>query len=174
MVQYLEPPKTPWLLDRELAQGGCLLNTGVHVFDSFRYIFNASIKRVECNVERSLNPTWEDFAYGSVVLSGGIEGSFKIARDSNYRARTMRIDYQGGLLYGDSLEVKLARIDDGVEQNIDIGGKVNTIVPLMKDFIRCIREDAETPITSLDGLEAVKVARACYRSAEKGEEIFVR
>lgn len=173
MVQYLEPPKTPWLLNEELAQGGCTLNTGVHVFDSFRFIFDAPIKRVECTIERSLNPIWEDFAYGNVVLSGGVEGSFKIARDSNYRARTMRIDYEGGLLYGDSLETKLTRIENGVEKNIYVGGGVNTIVPLLKDFLTCIKHNKDPPIMSMDGLEAVKVARACYRSAKRGEEVTV-
>jgi predicted dehydrogenase len=174
MVQYLEPPKTSWLLDKEMAQGGCLLNTGVHVFDSFRFIFDAPIKRVECTIERSLNPVWEDFAYGNIFLSGGIEGSFKIARDSKYRARTMRIDYEGGLLYGDSLDAKLTRMDDGEEKNIDVGEKVNTIIPLLKDFSKCLKNNKDPPITSEDGLEAVRVARACYKSAERGEEVIVR
>lgn len=173
MVQYLEPPKTPWLLDKELAQGGCVLNTGVHVFDSFRFIFDTRIKKIECKVERSLNPVWEDFAYGNVTLEGGMEGSFKIARDSNYRARTMRIDYQGGLLYGDSLDTKLTKMDDGVEKIVDVGGKVNTIIPLLNDLIKCVKEGKDPPITSTDGMEAVKAARACYRSADRGEEVAV-
>ncbi len=173
MVQYLEPPKTGWLLDKELAQGGCVINTGVHVFDSFSYIFDAPIRKVECTLERSINPTWEDFAYGNVTLKGGIEGGFKIARDSKYRARTLRIDYQGGLLYGDSLGNRLIQVEEGEEMVIDVGDPVNTIVPLLQDFIHCVQKGSDPPITSSDGVEAVKAARSCYVSAEKDEEVWL-
>lgn len=173
MVQYLEPPKTPWLLDKEMAMGGCVLNTGVHIFDSFRYIFGVDIRKIECTMERGLNPVWEDFAYGNILLDGGLEGSFKIARDSKYRSRTMRIDYQGGLLYGDSLGTRLIQIEDGVEKVIDVGDGVMTIVPLLKDFIKHVRNGKEMPITSEDGLKAVRAAEACYRSARKAEEVVV-
>jgi len=171
MVQYLEPPKTPWLLDKELAGGGCLLNTGVHVFDSLRFILNADIRRVECRTERSLNPVWEDFAYGAIRMDGALEGSFKIARDSNYRSRTMRIDHEGGVLYGDSIDVRLIRLEDGKEKIVPLKGEVNTLVPLLKDMVKCIRSGKEPPITSGDGLRAVEVVEACYRSAESGREI---
>ncbi|MGA1793518.1 MAG: Gfo/Idh/MocA family protein [Thermoplasmatota archaeon] len=173
MVQYLEPPKTPWLLDRELAGGGCLLNTGVHVFDSLRFIFDADITSVECRTERSLNPVWEDFAYGTIKLKGGLEGSFKIARDSKYRSRTMRIDHEGGVLYGDALNVKLMKLEDGVEKLVPLRGEVKMLVPLLKDMVRCVRTGKEPPITSGDGLRAVEIAEACYRSAERGTEVLL-
>jgi predicted dehydrogenase len=173
MAQYLEPPKTPWLMNRELAMGGCVLNTGVHVFDSFNFIFDAPVKSVECTMESALNPVWEDFAYGNVTLKGGIQGSFKIARDSKYRARTMRIDYRGGLLYGDSLGNKLIQVEDGVETTIDVGEPVFTLVPLVKDFIRCIENGEEVPVTGEMGMQAVMAAKACYRASEKGEEVWL-
>ncbi|MGA1848873.1 MAG: Gfo/Idh/MocA family protein, partial [Thermoplasmatota archaeon] len=108
--QRLEPPKTHWLMDREQAQGGCVLNTGVHVFDTMRYVFDGEISRMECRTMRIINPVWEDYAYGTITMRGGLEGNFKITRDSNFRARILRVDFEGGLLYGDSLEFKLTKL----------------------------------------------------------------
>ena len=173
IVQYLEPPRTPWLLDREIAGGGCVLNTGVHVFDTLRYVFDTEISSVECRLERSLNPVWEDFGYGTIKLNGGLEGSFKIARDSKYRSRTLRIDHENGVLHGDSLEVNLRKLEDGREISIPVGEGINTIVPLLRDMIECVDRGREPPITSGDGLKAVEAAEACYLSAEKGSEVFL-
>jgi predicted dehydrogenase len=171
--QRLEPPKTPWLLDRGQAQGGCVLNTGVHVFDTMRYVFEREISKVECRTMKVINPVWEDYAYGTVTLKGGLEGNFKITRDSNFRARILRVDFEGGLLYGDSLESKLTRLADGVEKELPAGGETFTLIPLLRDFIDTIKSGREPPITGEDGLRSVEAALACYRSAGSGKEVLI-
>ena len=47
--------------------------------------------------------------------------------------------------------------------NMDLG--------MIADFVRIIREDAPVPITGYDGLKAMEIALAAYRSAEEGEPV---
>jgi UDP-N-acetylglucosamine 3-dehydrogenase len=41
----------------------------------------------------------------------------------------------------------------------------------MQEFINSIREKREPAVTWQDGFEAMRVALACYESAEKGQPI---
>jgi len=171
--QRLEPPKTPWLMDREKALGGCVLNTGVHVFDTMRYVFQRDISRIECRTMRVLNPVWEDYAYGTVTMRGGLEGNFKITRDSNFRARVLRVDFEGGLLYGDSLEFKLTKLSDGMEKELPVKGERYTLIPMLKDFVDSVKTGRDPPVSGDDGMRSVEAALACYRSALSGKEVDV-
>jgi predicted dehydrogenase len=121
-----------------------------------------------------INPAWEDYAYGTATLKGGLEGNFKITRDSNFRARILRVDFEGGLLFGDSLESKLTRLSDGIEEELPFGGERLALVPLLGDFISSVKSDRDPPITGEDGLKSVEAALACYRSTDTGREVDLR
>lgn len=172
IVQSLEPPKTPWLLE-ERAMGGCVLNTGVHVFDTVNWLIS-EILYASCMTDRILNPVWEDHAYGNLTLRGGIEGCFRISRNTNRRSRFIRVDLKEGFLWADSLTSEFYHVDDGVMKKELISGETMTLIALLQDMVKVVNGEMGPPITALDGIKAVSAALACYDSHGVNNEIRLK
>lgn len=44
---------------------------------------------------------------------------------------------------------------------------------LIDDFVRCVKEDLPSPVTGMDGLRAMEVGLAAYRSSEKQQPVLL-
>jgi predicted dehydrogenase len=164
MVQSLEPPRTSWLSEGR-AMGGCVLNTGVHVFDTISYVLG-EISSVSCKTQSIMNPFWEDLAYGDINLSDGIEGSFKISRITNSRSRYLRVDMDEGFLWADSLNDTLYEMKDGELHKEEVTGEKMTLIPLLEDMVEVVNRAIDPPVSGLQGMRAVETAMACYSSSD--------
>jgi predicted dehydrogenase len=60
------------------------------------------------------------------------------------------------------LRTPMINLWDGISPGIDTE---------VREFIRCIREDREPPVTAEDGLEDLRVIMAIYESSRKGEKV---
>ena len=172
MVQSLEPPKTPWLLE-DRAMGGCVLNTGVHVFDTVSHILG-DINSVSCTLDRYHNPIWEDYAYGDLMIRSGVEGAFKISRNGNFRSCYLRVDLEEGFLWADPLTSTFYQMDDGIRKKEIVKGQTNTLIPLLEDLRDTAIGKIEPKISGLDGMKAVNVAISCYISGREKREVSCR
>ncbi len=171
-VSALEPPKTPWLME-ERAMGGCILNTGVHVFDLVEHLMGKVVS-TSCWTERILNPVWEDYAYGNLKLSDGLEGAFRISRNTNQRTRYLRVDLEEGFIWVDTLTDTIYNVNNGKMKKRRVKREKNTIIPLLGDMVRVARGNMDPPIPSIDGLRAVTIAEVCYSSVKKDLEIKLK
>ena len=167
-----EPPRTKWLL-KDRAMGGCVLNTGVHVFDTVKWILS-DIVSIGCRTERINNPIWEDLAYGNMTLKNGIEGSFRISRNTGTRSRYFRVDLREGFLWADSITSEFFHVEDGKMIKETIDGETRTLIPLLRDMVRVVNGEMTPPITAAEGVKAVSAALACYESHSANNEIRLK
>ncbi|MDH5699850.1 MAG: Gfo/Idh/MocA family oxidoreductase, partial [Nitrospirota bacterium] len=75
----------------------------------------------------------------------------------------------------------LADWTTGIVRKISSGNKISdypcppcaTLVEVLRDFCQAIRTGSPMPVTAKDGLQAVELADACYRSAQTGKPVFL-
>lgn len=162
MEQHLEPPDRKWLYNPDLASGGVLLNTGVHIFDTIRYISESDIKPLECTTKNILNPNLEDLAFGYFDLGSGGSGGFSTSRYFRGRSRIIKLDCTGGSIAADAMN-DIIKINNVGKTNIfRPTGEKRTLIPLIKDFMDSIINGKKPPITGKDGMESVRVADGFY------------
>ncbi|MGA1821197.1 MAG: Gfo/Idh/MocA family protein [Thermoplasmatota archaeon] len=167
MEQHLEPPDRKWLFDRSMARGGVLLNTGVHIFDSLRFITGSEIEPLSCSVFNIENPHLEDLAYGKLLIGGSVDGSFCVSRFFRSRGRVIRIRSDSCEIFGDAMNHMIIGSGDqgGIER---VEGEKRALIPLLEDFINVIKYDLSPSIGGDAGMKAVEAAQRCYEISSGG------
>ncbi|MFO8051960.1 MAG: Gfo/Idh/MocA family oxidoreductase [Thermoplasmatota archaeon] len=163
MEQHLEPPDRDWLYDPDLAGGGVLLNTGVHVFDTIRFITGSSINMKDSFISHIRNKKLDDLAFGHFKLDNQIKGSFSLARYHDARRREITVHTDKRKIFADAMREYIL---DNMEYSKAKGEK-RTIIPLLEDFRNCILNDSDAPISGYEGMEAVKVCEMAYGISKK-------
>lgn len=155
MEQHLEPPNREWLFNKKLAGGGVLLNTGVHIFDTIRFITNEEIIPIDCTIKKIRNPNLEDLAFGTFSLSDGGEGSFSTSRYHTSRRREISINKDN--ILADAMREMILK-----PEMKTVKGEKRTIIPLLEDFRDSIKNNKKITITGEDGMAAVKACENFY------------
>lgn len=167
--------KNAWFLDDERS-GGVLLDLAIHDFDFLRWTLG-EVEHVFARRQR-----WDDHEYALATLRfesgavGHVDARWPNRPDLPF-ITTFEFAGDEGLLEFDSQDV--SPID--VFTTADAGGSQRDPInePLEKDpyrleleaFIECVRSGTDPPITSTDGLEALRIALAAVESAEVGRQI---
>ncbi|MBC8076290.1 MAG: Gfo/Idh/MocA family oxidoreductase [Chloroflexales bacterium] len=165
-----------WFVDKALSGGGAVLDHTVHVIDLLRWFFDAEVTEVYAEVgERLLHPdvAIDDVGMLSFVLSNGAYGTL----DTSW-SRPLAFPTWGDVTIEAVAERGWARLDAFAQQLAvysNRAGKAqwegwggNMDLGLMRDFVAMIVEGRAPSITGHDGLKALEVALAAYRSAASG------
>lgn len=167
--QRLEPTTLAWLDQPALAGAGVSFHSAVHIFDAIRYITGRKIVRVMAR-SRCLHSTiLEDHLVVLIELEGGLLGTVDCSKIGTARSGRFELIGALGQLHGDQVHHLLEFIQGAQRSSLACGEPVSTIVPLLQDWCRYLRGEAENPIPAEVGLAAVRVCAACLRSAAKGE-----
>lgn len=170
--QSFEPTRLGWLDDPVLSGGGNVLHTGVHMFDLLRHLTGGEVERVGCSTARVTTRRTEDSFTASmlVVLPGGppVLASVAGARTTQSRYGEVRLIGEHGQLFADHVHGRVARIVDRVVAEQTQLADEPTVLAVLREFERVARGVAAPSIGADDGLAAVAIADACYRSAASG------
>jgi predicted dehydrogenase len=172
LQQRLEPSDLAWQRDVGLAGGGSIVLTGVHLFDTMRWLVGRSPDAVQCRMFSLLGHPLENlfdacFEYEAEPLLAATEVSkFSQSRSGHLdvvgtRAQLL-VDYGQGRLS----RLEGSRVSEAIEP-----GDAPTLPPCLADFARVIRGEMESPIDARDGFETLRMAEACYRSHEEGRRV---
>jgi len=179
-----------WMLHKALSGGGPMYNLGVHWIDLYRWLLNDEVVEViGRNVKVNQQYDIEDnslalltFSRGAVLaldISYTVPDSYPNGRDLYLALRGT----QGVLSWSPSFEgvrEQLFVCSDGPDfasaprRNISFelqphpGYSGILTVGFLTDLARSIRQGVAPPITGEDGLRALEVVEAVYRSAESG------
>lgn len=168
-TQRLEPSTHPWLAEPDVAGGGVILHSAVHVFDALRFITGREIVKVRSVMARRHNPALEDLFAAIVELEGGLIGTIDASKVGG--ARSGRYEFVGsaGQLQGDQIHGILEFLRGSQREDLHPAPVAPTIPCLLSDWLAAIEGAGPNPIPGEEGLRAVAVCDACRSSAIRDE-----
>lgn len=169
-----------WFADPVLAGGGSVMDHTVHLTDLLRWITGAEVVEVYAEVGNPFYPgTVEVDTAGlvTVTMSNGVFASIDCSwsRPTTYpRWGHLKMDLVGerGALTVDAFAQSITGFASTLGRNPTwIGWGADPNQAMMQEFVDAIREDRPPSVTWNDGMEALRVALACYASASEGRAV---
>lgn len=159
-----------WFVDTELSGGGAMIDHVVHVADLLRVLFGEEVATVHAATGNNMyGASWEDTAMLTLTFPSGIFATLDSSwsRPQSYRTWgdvTMNVVGDGGVIELDMFAQAVEHYGTGEPSHNSLGYGSGLDAPLIADFLKCIAEDSEPPITFHDGMQAARVALAGYDS----------
>ena len=173
LTMRAERPPHEWLGDPALAGGGVLIEIGVHLLDLIRYLTGEEVVEVSAGLTRRHTSRVEDMAHAWFVLTSGCRCCVEVSRVSGGRLCRVEAVGRAGQLIADVDRGMLSRIEGRNVVETDVIPDQPTIVMVLEEFARSLAAGTPVPVSGEDGLRAVAMVEACYRSAREGRPILV-
>jgi UDP-N-acetylglucosamine 3-dehydrogenase len=169
-----------WFVEKELSGGGAVIDHTVHVADLNRWLLGREAVEVYAEIGNGFHhQEWEDTGFLTITYEGGI---FTTLDTSWSRPKTfptwgdvtMQVVGTGGVAEMDMFAQSLSHYNDK-GGNVDwVNWGSNMDAGLVDEFAALAAgEPAPTLATGEDGLRAVAVAIAAYKSSEIGAPVPV-
>ncbi len=163
-----------WLDDPQRSGGGNILHTGVHCFDLIRYITDLEPESVACTMRSIYTQQTEDSFVSTLTLRDASSlAMVSCSRTTSSRNGLIEITGENGQIVGDHVLNTLYRVDSGGVTALEPGPAKFTVLEALRAFAADIKSEGPSRIDYRDGLAAVAVADACYRSASSGRREHV-
>jgi predicted dehydrogenase len=169
-----------WFAKQALAGGGATMDHTVHVADVLRWMTGREFTKVYCENGNLLRPGIDVDDVGSLHME--MEGGLKVSHIASWnRANsfptwgdvTIEIIAEKGVIRVDAFNQKLnVYNDDAVRAEWAFWGG-NPDLGLVADFVQAVDDRREPSVTGIDGLRAVEVTVAAYRSVQSGKAVAV-
>jgi len=170
LSQRFEPSRPGWIDDPAVAGGGMTLHTGVHVFDLARLLTGLEADRVSCEMTKVGTARTEDNFAAVIRLGGGaVLAAITGSRATASRSGAIEMAGERGQLVADHVFNSASIVRGAVSTPLIVPPPVPTVLEVLRDFTRALRSRNPMPIPLEEGLRAVAIADACYRSAESGK-----
>jgi predicted dehydrogenase len=168
LSQRFEPSRLDWLDEPGVAGGGNLLHTGVHGFDLLRFLTGEEPCRATAITRRVVTRATEDNFIAQFSFSGELIGSVAGSRATAGRSGSIEVAAERGQVVADHVHGFACAISGANRTPLPVPERVPTVREVLRAFARAIRDGSPMPVTLEDGLRAVAMAEACYRSANRG------
>lgn len=162
-----------WFVDQRLAGGGAVIDHTVHVADLLRWFWRTEFEEVYAEIGYGLlhpGVSIDDAGLLSFTLENGAYGTLDTSwsRPANYPTwGDVKLEILGerGVARLDAFRqhLTLTSATMGVQH---LGWGSSADLGLIESFTRAIREGGEPEVSGTDGLKALEVALAAYRSAK--------
>ena len=176
---YTGRVQTDWRTSKEKAGGGVLIMNLIHDFNTVRYITGLEATLVFGQYGTFVTPVEvEDLAFATVRYANQAIGS--IAAGSAIRGGSPGLDgdriygTQGQIVLGHEPRLYTAKGGPGLAAGewIPLLGEEGTQRRnIVEGFAEAVLEDREPPVTGTDGLRALEIVEAVYRSSESGKPV---
>jgi predicted dehydrogenase len=180
---YEGPKPESWFAQRRYAGGGALADMGIHSIDTLRYVLGgARPTKVFANVGTHFEGIeLEDTATLLVEFEGGIVGLIEAGwyhlHADGLEGYTQVYGTKG---YARALPSELRTHVEGIWSTVHPtmpARKQQCDLPMyqaqMDHFLECILQDREPEPGGLEGLWAMRVLEAAYRSASTGDAVVI-
>jgi UDP-N-acetylglucosamine 3-dehydrogenase len=180
-VRATNPGQYPglWFGDKHLAGGGAVMDHTVHAADAIRWLAGDEFARVQAELGA--------FIYGLAVEDCGlltcdlVSGAFASIDCSWSRPQTfptwggvtLHVVGEKATVDVDVFRQALTHYDDTAGHTRLLGWGDDLTARMVGDFARAILAGHDVPINGEDGLRALEVAVAAYRSAETKRPVAI-
>ena len=165
LCQRQEPTKTPWHHSKETAGGGNILENGVHLIDAARWISGQEVASVYCETSHLAGEETEDLFVAILTMSDGARCAIDACKYSESRFGEIQLIGKQAQLIGSLSCNTLIQVKGRNIETIEPPAPIMGLPCALMEFAQAITQDTEPTITGQDGLAAVAIAQACYRSA---------
>jgi len=162
-----------WLDQRDKAGGGVVLEIGIHHFDLLRYLTGQDAVEVSAEMTRRHTQHVEDLAQLRFTLTSGTRCFVEVSRVSGGRLCRAEAVGQKGQLIADVGTGTLTRIEGWKVTDVESVPDRPTVEIVLEAFARSLLDRTPMPVSGEDGLRAVAMAEAAYRSAAQGRPVAV-
>ncbi len=173
LAMRAERPPHRWLDDPAQAGGGALLEIGIHLLDLIRYLTGEEAVEAAADLARRHTQRVEDMALARFRLTSGLRCYVEVSRVSGGRVCRVEAVGQAGQLIADVDQSVLTRIEGRLVVETEPVPDRPTLVTVLEEFARSLTTGTPVPVSGEDGLRAVAMAEACYRSAQDGRPVPV-
>lgn len=171
--QRLEPSSLSWLTQPEVAGGGVILHSAVHLFDALRYITGEEIVRIRALTTKIFNPHLEDAMVAEIQLGNGCIGIVDASKISPARSGRYELVCEKGQLQGDQVHGILEKIEGPLITALPVQAPGPTLIPLLRDWHDFLCGSANNPIPGREGLSALAVCLSARESAGSGDWVEI-
>ena len=172
LMMRVEPAAHPWLDDPIQSGGGVMLEIGVHLLDMIRFLTNEEPVQVSAELVRRRTVRVEDIAFANYALPSGLRCCVEVSRVSGGRMCRVEAIGTAGAWVADVTQSVLWRIVGRTADAERVPDRP-TLVTVLEEFARSLQSGAAMPVTGEDGLRAVAMAEAAYRSAAEGRPVAI-
>ena len=165
MAQRLQPTRLAWQSNAAETVGGSVLLTGVHLFDTVRWLTGAEFVEVDSRQAQILNPAVEDFFLARAVLDDGCAVSLEVSKYTRSRACWLEAVGEDAQLWADYQDGGVVLRHGAQEERFEVSARVPTLPAVLSAWLETVRDRGVPPVGSRDGLATLQVVEACYRSA---------
>jgi len=161
------PPQLsiPWLDDAARSGGGNVLHTGVHCFDLLQWLSGHRVESVCAAARRIHTRGTEDSFVASMTLEGtSALAQVTCSRSTNSRNGLIEVSGEHGQIVVDHVLGTGYRIGPAGREELALEPPRMTVRAILEQLVRDVRSGSAPWIPYDDGLSAVAVAQACYRS----------
>jgi len=169
LSQRFEPSPLAWLDRSAESGGGVLLHTGVHSIDLLRVLTGREVTSVACTTTRvTATETEDNFVmlarFDAPELLGQVSGS----RGAGGRVGTIEVAGAGGTIVADHVQGTASLIRGRTSTPLRVEPAVPTVREVLRAFVSSVRTGGAVPVPVEEGLRAVAIVEAGYRSASRG------
>ena len=167
IAQRLEPSGLDWQRDRSVTVGGSVLLTGVHLFDTVRFVTGQEFTEIDARQEGFRNPAVEDFYLARARLDDGAYVSLEVSKFGRSRACLLEAVGAEGQLLADYQYGGIRLIRGREVQVFEADASAPTLPAVLAQLRDTARGDAESCVPAREGLRTMELVEASYRSAQQ-------
>ena len=180
-VRATNPGQYPglWFGDKRLAGGGAVMDHTVHAADVIRWLVGDEFARVQAELGAFIyGLEVEDCGVLTCDLAGGAFASIDCSWSRpqtfpTWGGVTLHVVGDKGTVDVDVFRQALTHYDDTTGRARLVGWGDDLTARMVADFARAILAGRDVPIGGEDGLRALEVAIAAYRSAETKRPVAI-
>jgi predicted dehydrogenase len=168
-------PDLAWLDTPGFSGGGNVLHTGVHCFDLLRWLSGSEVEAAAATLRSVCTKRTEDHFVSLLTMQReGLLAQVACSRSTDSRNGLVEVTGEHGQLVVDHVLGTGYRLGPRGREELAACSPRMTVKVLLERFVDDAKRDAPPPVTFRDGLAAVAVGEACYRSAQSGAFEAVR
>jgi len=162
-----------WFIKKELSGGGAVIDHTIHVVDLIRWMLNKGIKKVYAEIDTRFYDIDIDDC-GMITMD--LEDDVFVTLDPSWSRPnksfptwgdvTMKFVGTNGTIDLDLFNQKMALYNNKQVKSSWVYWGDNIDLELVESFVESINNDTPSPIPGKEGLKALEVALAAYKSAK--------